>query len=126
LGRAFADDADTAGHDRVVLLSRRLWTARFGADASVINRDIGLNGRATTVIGIIRDEDCYPPGVDAWVPLVFTPAEISDRAAQRVAAIGRIAGSATPADAAGQLASLSIALASRYPQTNRGRGFDVL
>jgi len=126
LGRTFADDADTAGHDRVVLLSRRLWVARFGADASVINRDIGLNGRATTVIGIIRDEDCYPPGVDAWVPLVFTPAEISDRAAQRVAAIGRIAGGATPADVAGQLASLSIALASRYPQTNRGRGFDVL
>src|SRR5262249_4945517 len=126
LGRPFAADADKAGRDSVVLLSRRLWNARFGADSSVVGRDIGLNGRSTTIIGIVRDEDCYPPGVDAWVPLVFSPAYMEERAAQRVAGIGRLGAAATDADAAGQLASLARALEARYPRTNRGRGFEVL
>ena len=126
LGRPFPTDADTVGRDGVVVLSRRLWNSRFGAEASIIGRTIGLNGRPTMVIGIIRDEDCYPPGVDAWVPLVFTPSEIGERATQRIAAMGRLADGATIAEANAQFASLSQTLAARYPQTNRGRGFELL
>jgi putative ABC transport system permease protein len=125
-GRPFAADADAAGRDGVVVLSRRLWNSRFGADISVVGREIGVNGRPMTVVGIIKDEDCYPPGVDAWVPLVFTPSERVERAAQRVAAIGLLADNATEAEAAGRLAALSRTLESRYPLTNRGRGFELL
>ena len=84
LGGPFPLDSDTAGRDTVVIVSRRLWRSRFGADSSLIGRDIGLNGRATTVVGVIRDEDCYPPGIDAWTPLVFSPSDAGERAAQRV------------------------------------------
>jgi len=126
LGRGFTRDADTAGHDDVVLLSRRLWNSRFGADPSIAGRTIGLNGRSVTVVGVVRDADCYEPGIDAWVPLVFTPAEVTDRTAQPVAAIGRLRDGATERKAMDQLASLSRSLGTRYPTTNRGRGFDVL
>jgi putative ABC transport system permease protein len=125
-GRPFAADADAPGHDDVVLLSRRLWNSRFGADPSTVGREINLNGRPATVIGIIRDEDCYPSGVDAWVPLVFAPAELTERAAQRVAAIGRLADGASASFASGQLAALAQTLAARYPLTNRGRGFALM
>jgi putative ABC transport system permease protein len=126
LGQVFAQDAGIAGHDRVVVLSRRLWNSRFGADPSIVGRDVGIDGRAVTVAGIIRDEDCYPSGVDAWIPWVFAPSEVTERGARRVAAIGRLSDPSTIAEAAGQLASLSQTLASRYPLTNRGRGFDLL
>ena len=126
LGRPFPPDADTSGRDGVVLLSRRFWNSRFGADASIVEREIELNGRSATVIGVIRDEDCYPPGVDAWVPLVFAPSETTERAVPRVAAIARLADTSTRADATAQLESLSQLLASRYPLTNRGRGFELL
>ena len=126
LGRAFAADADRVGQDDVVLMSRRLWNSRFGADRSVVGREVRLNGRPVTIVGIIRDEDCYPSGVDAWIPLVFTRADVVERAAQRIAAIGRLSDAATDHDADGQLTSLSRALASRYPLTNRGRGFELL
>jgi putative ABC transport system permease protein len=125
-GRPFAADADAPGRDDVVLLSRRLWNSRFGADPSTVGREIHLNGRPATVIGIIRDEDCYPSGVDAWVPLVFAPAELTERAAQRVAAIGRLADGASAAFAQGQLAALARTLAAQYPLTNRGRGFALM
>jgi predicted permease len=125
-GRTFPLDADTAGKDGVVLLSRRLWNSRFGAAPSLVGHAIGLNGRSVEVIGIIGDEDCYPPGVDAWVPLVFTPSEAADRAVQSIAAFGRLPDTSTEAEAAAQLASLSGMLAARYPLTNRGRGFELL
>src|SRR5207245_11077874 len=67
LGRTFATDADQAGHDDVVVFSRRFWTSRFGAAATVVGRQVTLNGRRALVAGVIRDADCYPPGVDAWV-----------------------------------------------------------
>ena len=126
LGRPFDADADTAGHDDVVLISRRLWVSRFGAGASTIGSEIHLNGRPARVIGIIRDEKCYPPGVDAWVPLVLTSSERVERAAQRVSAIGRLGETRTASEASGQLTALAQSLATRYPSTNRGRGFELM
>jgi len=99
---------------------------RYGADASVIGRQISANGRTVTVAAVIRDEDCYPPGVDAWVPLPFTPSEEVERAAQRIAGIGRLTGGASMSVARGQLAALAGRLAAEYPLTNRNRRFDLL
>src|SRR5262252_193871 len=126
LGRDFTADADTSGHDDVVLFSRRFWTSRLGGDASSVGRVVAFNGRPTTVIGIVRDEDCYPPGVDAWVPLVFSASDASERALQRIAAIGRLRDGATDLEARAQLTALSNVLSARYPATNHGRGFDLL
>ena len=39
LGRTFTADEDRPGNDRVVVLSHRLWTRRFGASASVRRTD---------------------------------------------------------------------------------------
>jgi putative ABC transport system permease protein len=126
LGRTFAADADRAGHDDVVVLSRRLWTSRFGAVATVVGREVTLNGRRAVVAGVIRDADCYPPGVDAWVPLVLTPADRTERAAQTIAVVGRLAPSRSEADARAQLTSIASRLANAYPLTNRERTFDTL
>src|SRR5262249_35735708 len=126
VGRTFAANADTPGRDDVVVLSRRLWNSRLGAGPSVVGREIGLNGRRATVIGVIRDADCYPSGVDGWVPLVFSPSETEERAAQRVAAIARLDEATTVREASTELASLSRLRAARYPLTNRGRGFELL
>ena len=126
VGGPFPGDSDTAGRDGVVLLSRRLWHSRFGGELSTIGRNLDLNGRPMVVIGIIRDEDCYPAGVDVWLPMVFTPSEIAERAIQSVRALGRLADTSNAGEAAAQLAVLSQTLARRYPPTNRGRGFSVL
>ena len=126
LGQSFEADADSAGRDGVVVLSRRFWSSRFGADVSILGREVHLNGRPAAVIGIIRDDDCYPPGIDAFVPLVFSRDDGSNRATQDVAAFGRLKPVATAAEAVSQLQSLARALESRFPSTNRGRGFDVL
>ena len=44
IGRAFSEDEARVGADKFVVLTHGLWTTHFGADPSVVGRDIRLNG----------------------------------------------------------------------------------
>jgi len=53
LGRGFAPGEDAPGAPAVAVISRRLWTQRFGADSAVLGRTIMIDGAATRVIGVL-------------------------------------------------------------------------
>src|SRR5580658_103956 len=75
LGRGFRPEEDrVAGRDPVVVLGNGLWRRRFAAAADVLGRQVLLNGRSYTVVGVM------PPGfhgtdravvADFWVPLAM-------------------------------------------------------
>jgi putative ABC transport system permease protein len=125
-GRTLVPGEDAPGRDDRVVLSHRYWKARFGADPSLIGRTIVLNGRSTTVVGVIPDDNCYPPGIDAWVPLVFTPAEQDNHASQHFLAMARLKPGVSLTIAREDMHRVATTLAARYPNTDRGRGFDLL
>jgi predicted permease len=57
LGRTFLPDEDgNPGGHPVVVLSHRIWESKFGADPGIIGRQVLLNKRAFTVIGVVPDE----------------------------------------------------------------------
>src|SRR5215468_6749347 len=58
LGRLLTDDDDSLAATPVVVLSYRYWQKRFGAHAEVIGKQINLNNRAFTIVGVT------PPGFD--------------------------------------------------------------
>ena len=126
LGTAWQPDADRAGHDRVVVFSRRVWHTRFGDDRSIVGRKVLLNGRSATVTGVIRDEDCYPSGIDAWVPLTLSPAERAERTAQQLNAIARMRRGVTIDQRRAQIDASANRLAREFPVTNQNRGFTLL
>ena len=98
IGRVFTDDEATPGNDRVVVLSDKLWRARFGASESVLGRDILLDGDSFRVIGVMPAEFGYPNRtVDAWLPFAFTPQQTTDaaRGNQFSSSIGRLRPGAT-------------------------------
>jgi putative ABC transport system permease protein len=57
LGRLFAEDDDrndgSGGHP-VVVLGYNYWTSRFGADISVLNQTVIVNGFPMTVVGVAQ------------------------------------------------------------------------
>ncbi|HTZ21011.1 MAG TPA: ABC transporter permease [Opitutaceae bacterium] len=55
LGRLFAEDEDQAGKNQLVILTHRLWQARFGGRTDVIGQTIRLDGKLHTVIGVLTD-----------------------------------------------------------------------
>ena len=85
LGRTFARDDDRPGHEHVVVLSHRLWSTRFGADAGIVGKSVDLNGSPYTVIGVMPPRFTFPttdvmpatlnvPKETAlWVPLAEAP-----------------------------------------------------
>ena len=53
LGRNFLQDEETAGRDNVVILSYRCWRTRFRGDAGIIGKQIILNRRGVSVVGVL-------------------------------------------------------------------------
>jgi len=53
LGRTLLPEDDAMGSPSVVVLSHSLWTRRYGADPTVVGRDIHLDGSPYTVIGVM-------------------------------------------------------------------------
>ena len=53
LGRAFTEQEDVPGHDRVAVLMNDLWRTQFGSDAGILGKTIRLNGYEYTVIGVM-------------------------------------------------------------------------
>jgi predicted permease len=74
LGRTFRREEDKAGGDNVVLISSALWERRFASDPHIAGRQITLDFKDYTVIGVL------PRGfrfgllgqhIDAYAPRVF-------------------------------------------------------
>ena len=68
LGRTFRADDEAQSASPGVILSWPLFERRFGADASIIGRRIELNGRPTTVVGVMPRSFRLLMPPDASVP----------------------------------------------------------
>ncbi|HTA70985.1 MAG TPA: ABC transporter permease [Bryobacteraceae bacterium] len=57
LGRGMTEQEGLVNGPNVTLISSELWQRRYGSDSGIIGKAIGVNGLATTVVGIL------PPGI---------------------------------------------------------------
>jgi predicted permease len=89
IGRTFLEEEDQPGHDRVVVISDRLWTRRFQRNPAVVGSKIVLNGAPFEVVGVLApsariptDEQLYSMagGVaadDIWKPFAISDDELT-------------------------------------------------
>jgi len=133
LGRAFTEEEDRPGHDRVLLLSSRYWEHRFGGDPAVVGTSILLDDIPYTVLGVLpRALDVAWgrfPGVweyfDVWAPFAFCPNDF-DRTDRSFRAIGRLRPDVTMAAAQSEMTGIAAQLAAAYPQSNRDSSVNVM
>src|SRR5947209_4027386 len=52
-GRVFRPEEFGEGNDNAVVISERLWQRRFNRDPELVGKQLSLNGRSLTVIGIM-------------------------------------------------------------------------
>ena len=91
LGRVFGKSEDEPGHDQVVVLSHRLWRRQFGGDPSVIGREVTVNERPHTVIGVMPASfDFTAVGEELWVPMAFTAEERDNRSSHYLTVYARL------------------------------------
>ena len=75
LGRGLVDaDCSPTRGQPVVVLSERSWNLRFARDAAIVGRELRLNNRPVTVIGIAPDDAAGDPiAAMAYVPYTLQP-----------------------------------------------------
>jgi putative ABC transport system permease protein len=125
LGRAFLPDEDkVGGEDRVVVLSHGYWQRRFGGDRRVLGKQIQLNGKPWTVVGVAPPEFRFQRAVDLWAP---TRADTTlPRRAEFLDVIGRLKPGVTVEQASTDLGAVVRRLTQQYPQTNGTLSSEVI
>jgi len=91
-GRTFTDDEETPGNDNVIVLSNRAWQHYFGGDPASIGRQLQLDGRSRTVVGVMPTGFDFPePETEYWVPMIIQPLGegLDDQLAQQTSQIVR-------------------------------------
>ena len=124
LGRTFSRDEDQAGREKVAVLSHRLWLNLFGADESLVGRDILLNGTPYTVIGVLPGNSEFDRrSADLWVPLAFQPNPARDY--HYLSAVARLKRGVSLEQAQSEMSAIAAGIAARYPDIKKGWGATV-
>ncbi len=78
LGRDFLPEEETAGRERVVIISHSLFARRFAQRASIVGEKVTIDGLPFEVVGVLpQDFHFRRKGRDLWIPAVV------DRSAPR-------------------------------------------
>jgi putative ABC transport system permease protein len=125
LGRMFLPGDDQPGNHQVVLLSHLFWETRFGADPTIIGRDIVLNGESYTVIGVLQKGGPFDrAAAQIWIPLAFQPSDMT-RDLRWLGGTAKLRPGVTLEEARAEMDVIARRLASAYPGSNEDRGIAV-
>jgi putative ABC transport system permease protein len=125
LGRTFAAGENEVGNDREVVLSNRIWRSRFGGDPKVIGRQITLDEKNYTIIGVLPADSPFDrTWAVMWLPLAFAPADMT-RNYHWLNAIARLEPGSTVKQARDQMDTIGARIAALYPDSNKGWGVTV-
>lgn len=134
-GRFFTPEEDEQrGEHPVAVLSYGSWQRLFGGDPGVVGREVLINGRAFTIVGVgprgFKGTD-LTVAAELWVPLTMYPeiAPYKDYFDVRGVALfhmlGRLAPGATLAQADAEMKQIAAQLEEQYPTDNQRQGYVV-
>lgn len=129
LGRAFTQDEEVAGRNRVAILSYKLWQTHFGGDPAVIGSSVRLNAEQVTIIGVMPASFVAPlflGPVDLYRPMTIAPFIVNDRNNHFFIAVGRLNPGVDPTQALAQLKPVAANWAKDYPATCKDRTIKML
>ena len=58
---------DTAGSERVLVITHGLWQRRYGGAVDVVGRRLTVAAQRFVIVGVMPPDVEYPRGVDAWM-----------------------------------------------------------
>ena len=125
-GRVFTmqEDKDDA---HVAVISYRLWQSWFGGDDAVIGRQLQVNARPFTVVGVLRPDFYFNTrSSDIWLTLGLKPADNLRKTQGRwMWAAARLKPGVTLKQARAEMRGLAQRLEIAYPEFDKGWGTDV-
>jgi len=119
-GRAFKTEEEQFGRHRAAVLSYGLWQRRFGADQTIVGREITLSDENCTVIGVMPPDFRPPLAADLWLPMPLDHPGMKARQAHFLRPIGKLKAGVTLAQAQSEMDAIAGRLEAQYPASNTG------
>jgi putative ABC transport system permease protein len=128
IGETFTAAHETAGTDRVAVISYRLWHGRFGGDPGIVGQTIEVADGPLLVLGVMPEGFSYPIDDDrlpeVWTPYVIPQRErLPTQQSAYLHVVGRLRSGTSLAQAQSQVDAVRMAVAtidpSRYSPTQR-------
>jgi putative ABC transport system permease protein len=128
IGRSFTPEEDSPGGPAVALISYGLWQRRFGGDRHVLGQSLNLEGRRTTIIGVLPPAFDLPNEAELWIPLQtnLQGLPLADRAAHAYEVVARRTPGITFEEADSDLKGIAHELEQEFPQVRRGWGVETV
>jgi putative ABC transport system permease protein len=127
LGRSFLYEEEKTGADQVVVISDQLWQERFAGQLNVIGKTMMIDARRYTIVGVMPPSFQFPRfGNELWVPFVFNTKEMQERSSHFARSVARLKPDVSLNQAANQMRVVARNLERQYPDSNTGRGIDLV
>ena len=119
LGRQFRPEEDKLNAAPVALIGFDIWKTHFGGDPSVVGKTIPINGKQTTIIGVMPKGWRFPEASDLWMPLQMDEKD-NPRGNFFLAAFGKLKPGVAVEEARAELEAIATRIAADHPETNAG------
>ncbi len=120
MGRAFLPEEEEAGKDREIILGHALWEQRYASDSDILGKNVKVDGKSFTVVGVMAKGFDYPMPGEAWIPMSFDAKERLRRDNRWLFVLGRLAPGVSFAEGKAEMEAIAQRQTEAYPDTNRG------
>jgi len=72
-GRTFRESDDVLGANPVLILSNNYWLKHFGGDEHVVGKNVEMNDKVHTIVGVLPPIPGYPQDSDVYMPTSACP-----------------------------------------------------
>jgi putative ABC transport system permease protein len=120
MGRAFLPEEENPGKDQEIILSHALWQERHASDPGVLGKNIKVDGKRFTIVGVMPKGFDYPMPAEAWIPLSLDAKARLSRDNRWLWVLGRLNPHVSFSEAAAEMQAIAARQAEVYPDTNKG------
>ena len=120
------EEMSDAADGRVIVLSHNLWVTRFASDPAIAGKTIRVDGQNFTVAGVAPPNVTVPIEATMWAPLILSPEFKKSRTAFVLHGYALLKPGVTVDQAQAQMQVVAKQLESEFPDTNTGRGANIL
>jgi predicted permease len=121
LGRVTGPADDGPGASPVAVLTHDGWSKRFGGDSSIVGRQLRLDGRSVTVIGVLQPAPFFPGRAEAVLNMVNSEHHLSafmveGRTHRMTEIVARLAPDASLEQARSEVAAISARIQNDFKE----------
>ena len=119
MGRGFLPEEEEAGKEQEIILGHALWEQRYASDPNILGKNVKVDGKSFTVVGVMAKGFDYPMPAEAWLPLYFDVKERARRDNRWLWVLGRLTPGVSFAEGKAEMEAIAQRQTEAYPDTNR-------